>query len=194
MGTARTADLVAAIRDKGRYTQEALAHELGVSFATINAWERGRSVPRQRHLSSLESLANSLGIQTDLTVLAIDDDPAACAVIEGLVAGSGTPARVETTTDPTKGLIMAGALDPDLLLVDVMMPGIDGFELARRLDEIPFIRVPTVVFVTAAADDRQVREQANELGYRLLAKPLRQETMNGLLHSVATHPLERVSG
>ncbi len=194
MGTARTADLVAAIRDKGRYTQEALAHELGVSFATINAWERGRSMPRKTHLSSLEELAHSLGIQTDLTVLAIDDDPSACVVIEGLVAGSGTPARVETTTDPTRGLIMVGALDPDLLLLDVMMPNLDGFELARQLAEIPNIRMPTVVFVTAAADDKQVRERASDLGYRLLGKPLRQQTMNELLNSVATHPLERVNG
>ncbi len=193
MGTARTADLVAAIRDKGRYTQEALAHELGVSFATINAWERGRSVPRQTHLSSLELLANSLGIQTDLTVLAIDDDPAACAVIEGLVAGSGTPARVETTTDPTRGLILAGALDPDLLLVDVMMPDLDGFELAQQLAEIPIIRVPEVVFVTAAAGDSDVRERARRLGHRLLAKPLKQETMNQLLESVAK-PREPVTG
>lgn len=185
MGTARTADLVAAIREKGRYTQEALARELGVSFATINAWERGRSIPRQTHVSRLELLANSLGIETDLTVLVIDDDPAACAVIEGLVAGSGTPARVETTTDPTRGLILAGALDPDLLLVDIMMPDLDGFELAEQLEEIPSIRVPMVVFVTAAADERDVRERAARMGYRLLPKPVRQETMNELLESVA---------
>lgn len=192
MGTARTADLVAAIREKGRYTQEALARELGVSFATINAWERGRSIPRQTHVSSLETLASSLGIQTDLTVLAIDDDPAACAIIEGLVAGSGLPARVETTTDPTRGLILAGALDPDLLLLDIMMPDLDGFELARQLGEIPMIRVPVIVFVTAAADERGVREQADGMGHRILAKPLRQETMNELLESVA-HP-QPVSG
>ena len=185
MGTARTADLVAAIRDKGRYTQEALAHELGVSFATVNAWERGRSAPRQSHLSSLELLANSLGIQTDLTVLAIDDDPAACAVIEGLVANSGIPVRLETTTDGTRGLILAGALDPDLLLVDIMMPRLDGFQLAQQLAEIPIVRVPTIVFLTAAADDRTVRERAGALGHLLLAKPLRQQTMNELLEAVA---------
>ena len=118
-------------------------------------------------------------------MLAIDDDPAACAVIEGLVANSGILVRLETTTDPTRGLILVGALDPDLLLVDIMMPRLDGFQLAQQIAKIPTVRVPTIVFVTAAADDRGVRERARDLGPPLLAKPLRQQTMNALLEAVA---------
>jgi len=184
MESSATSRLVSAVRRKSGLSQEALAQKLGVSFATVNAWERGRSQPRSSHLNSIEELARSLGIRTDLMVLAIDDDPAACMIIEGLVAGSSVPATVETTTDPSKGLILCGALEPNLLLIDVMMPTIDGFEVARQLAEINAERMPTVVFVTASTD-LDVELRAADLGHEVLHKPLRQVTMDALLTNIA---------
>jgi CheY-like chemotaxis protein len=186
MATAAPNGLVSAIRETGGYSQEALARELGVSFATVNAWERGRSQPRPSHLQSLRSMAKSLGIRTDIMVLAIDDDPATCAVIEGMVAGASIPAAVKTTTDPFNALILSGALDPDLLLIDIMMPGIDGFDLAERLEEIRGDRMPRVVFMTAASNDPEIIARAEESGHVLIAKPFGQDTIETLLDAVAT--------
>lgn len=186
MATAAPQGLVSAIRETGGYSQEALARELGVSFATVNAWERGRSQPRPSHLRSLRSMAQSLGIRTDIMVLAIDDDPTTCAVIEGMVAGASTPAAVKTTTDPFDALILSGALDPDLLLIDVMMPGIDGFDLAERLEEIRGERMPRVVFMSAASDDPEIVQRAHDLGHLLIAKPFDKNVIESLLDSVAT--------
>ncbi len=187
MAIGKTARVVSAIRRAGGYSQEALARELGVSFATVNAWERGRSEPRNSHLQAIYARADALGIRTDLMVLAIDDDPTACVVIEGLIAGSDIPASVETTTDPSKGLILCGALKPDLLLIDVMMPGIDGFEVAKRLAELGLEKVPTMVFVTAS-DDPEIVRRAFEAGHRVLHKPMRQEPIDKLLASLAGKP------
>lgn len=55
-------------------------------------------------------MAKSLGIRTDIILLAIDDDPATCAVIEGMVAGASVPAAVRTTTDPFNALIIGAML------------------------------------------------------------------------------------
>ena len=193
MGTARTRSVVSAIRREAGLSQEALAHELGVSFATVNAWERGRSTPRRSHLDVIHRRAEELGIRTDLMVLAIDDDPTACAVIEGLVAGASIPASVETTSDPNKGLILCGAIEPDLLLIDVLMPKIDGFEVARQLAEIRAHRMPTIVFVTASSDPA-VEQQAVASGHAILLKPMRQEAIDALLEAVADRdPSPRVS-
>lgn len=186
MATAAPNGLVSAIRETGGYSQEALARELGVSFATVNAWERGRSQPRPSHLQSLRSMAKSLGIRTDIMLLAIDDDPATCAVIEGMVAGASVPAAVRTTTDPFNALILSGALDPDLILIDVMMPGIDGFDLAERLEEIRGERMPRIVFMTAASDDAEIIARAEESGHILIAKPFGQDAIETLLAAVAT--------
>ena len=187
--TNNTIGLVSAIRVKGGYSQEALARELGVSFASVNAWERGRANPRNTHLKDLHALAESMGIRTDLMVLVIDDDPTACLVMEGLVAGSHIPASVVSTTDPSKGLILCGALNPDLLLIDVRMPGIDGFEVAERLAELGPGNVPSLVLVTAWSKS-DVSARAFAAGHKVLYKPIRQESIDELLASVATktHP------
>lgn len=178
-----TSGLIAAIRSKGGYTQESLARRLDVSFATINSWERGRSTPRNSHLASIHKLAKGLGIRTDLVVLAIDDDPAACMVIEGLVAGSSVHASIEATTDPARGLILCGSLEPHLLLLDIMMPGINGFELASQLKDIQGDRMPTIIFITASIDIGADLKAA-EMGHQILRKPLRQETLDDLLRMV----------
>ena len=58
-----TPELVAAIRRVGGFSQEGLARRLGVSYPTVNAWERGRSSPRPRHLASIVELARVLGVE-----------------------------------------------------------------------------------------------------------------------------------
>jgi len=185
MGLTRTSRVIASIRREAGLTQEALANKLGVSFVTVNSWERGRSAPRRSHLDRINRLAEELGVRTDLVVLAIDDDPTACAIIEGLVAGSSVPASVETTTDPNKGLILCGALAPDLLLMDVMMPGMNGFEVARQLAEIRADQLPTIVFVTSSSDP-SIAQQATDLGHSILLKPMRQKTIDALLLAAAS--------
>ena len=132
-------------------------------------------------------MAESLGVRTDLMVLAIDDDPTACAIIEGLIIGSSIPASVETTTDPSKGLILCGALKPDLLLIDVMMPGIDGFEVAARLAEVGEGKVPTIVFITASPEP-EVSRRVVEAGHTILLKPIRRREIDELLSSLAARP------
>ena len=175
--------LVSAIRQAGGLTQEALARELGVSFATVNAWERGRANPRRSHLNALEKMARRLDIRTDMAVLVIDDDPAACDVIEAMVDASPVHAEVHTATDPSEGLIMCGAIEPDLLLLDIMMPGIDGFDVARRLKSLDLGSDIEVVFVTASTDPT-VDEKARMTGHRLVRKPIKQATIDALMASV----------
>ena len=50
------------------YSQEALARVLGVSYPTVNSWERGRSSPRQEHLVALTDLADDVGVSRGPTV------------------------------------------------------------------------------------------------------------------------------
>lgn len=178
--TSRGFWIVSAVRQAGGYTQEALARELGVSFATVNSWERGRSRPRRAHILALESLAHSLGIRTDISVLIIDDDPIACDVIEGLVKASTTHAEVYTATDSSEGLLLCGAVDPDVLLLDIMMPEIDGFELARMLEDLDLNHTSQIVFVTASTD-LAIDTEAARFGHKVLRKPIAQEAIDELL-------------
>lgn len=174
------AELVKRIREVGGESQEALAHRLGVSFATVNAWENGRSTPRLVHVARLERIALELGIRTSPVVLVIDDDPGSCAAIEGLLLASGLDVEVVTTTSSTEGLIVCGLLRPVLVFLDVKMPGLDGFEVAALLDGFDALNDTELVFMTASSDPILV-ERAEAVGARLLQKPLNWATIGAIV-------------
>jgi DNA-binding response OmpR family regulator len=64
-------------------------------------------------------------------ILAIDDDPSVTSVLRRGLAYEGF--AVDTAASGEEGLALARDRSPDLVLLDVMMPGIDGFEVLRRL-------------------------------------------------------------
>jgi phosphoserine phosphatase RsbU/P len=83
-------------------------------------------------------------------ILIVDDTPTNVAVISGLLKDSF---RTKIATSGQKALTIAtGAEKPDLILLDVMMPDMDGFEVCRRLKENPDTREIPVVFLTAKTD------------------------------------------
>lgn len=80
-------------------------------------------------------------------VLVIDDEPQILRYVQRALDHAGFRALV--TTNPAEGLQMAELEEPDLILLDMNLPGIDGFEMLKRLRE--FSGVP-VVFLTAQRD------------------------------------------
>ncbi len=89
---------------------------------------------------------------TELRVLAIDDEPLALRRLEWCLQDMPGIALVGTTGDPQRGLELIRSLTPDVVLLDVEMPELDGFELIDALgmlgahDSTP---MPEIVFVTA---------------------------------------------
>ena len=70
-----------------------------------------------------------------VTVLAVDDQAIFLRTIAELVAATPGFEQVGEAASGPEALELAAALDPDLVLVDVRMPGMDGIETARRLAE-----------------------------------------------------------
>jgi signal transduction histidine kinase len=84
------------------------------------------------------------------TVLAIDDTPANLIV---LASALSTEFAFQLANSGAAGLEMAQADTPDLILLDIMMPEMDGYETCRRLKAIPALANVPVVFVTALDDN-----------------------------------------
>jgi CheY-like chemotaxis protein len=166
-----SAELVARIRQVNGDTQEGLARRLEVSYPTINSWENGRSEPKGGHRQQLEELAESLGIVNELVVLVVDDDPVTAELVRAAATDVDAAVTVEYAADGWEGLIKCGALQPRLLFLDVMMPGIDGLEVARRLPTIDAVGDVRIVFVTAS-QSQEVISKARELGHSVLSKPV----------------------
>ena len=82
-----------------------------------------------------------------MKVLVADDEPLAIERLELLLARLDGVSLVGAASDGEAAVRMARALGPDLVLLDIAMPGLDGIEVARALSGLD--RSPAVVFVTA---------------------------------------------
>lgn len=83
-------------------------------------------------------------------VLIIDDQPH--ELEELLAALQGQGARVTVASQPRKGIQLAQVFYPDLILLDVHMPNLDGFAVCRLLREIPSCQDTPMIFLTSAAE------------------------------------------
>jgi putative two-component system response regulator len=104
------------------------------------------------------------------TILMVDDDALVTEVIGAVLRSHGF--RFESASSGLQGLQKAGELHPDLILLDLSMPGMDGFQTCRKLREDQDMRKIPVVMLTAHAD-RDSRIQALQAGANdFLAKPV----------------------
>jgi CheY-like chemotaxis protein len=102
-------------------------------------------------------------------VLVADDEPAMRVLVRVNLQVEGI--EVVEARDGREALDLAARERPDLLLLDVMMPGLDGWEVARRLAESPETRDIPILFMTALAgsEDRRRGFEVGGVGY--IVKP-----------------------
>lgn len=79
-------------------------------------------------------------------ILIADDDPAISRLLERVLMKDYD---IITASDGTGALALAGQVRPHLLLLDVMMPGMDGFSLAQKVRMLPDLKNVPIIFLTA---------------------------------------------
>jgi diguanylate cyclase (GGDEF)-like protein len=103
-------------------------------------------------------------------VLVVDDQPANVRI---LAVALRKECEVLAAHDGDSALALAAAGDIDLILLDVVMPGVDGFEVCRRLKADPRTRPIPVIFVTALEDTRDETTGFDVGGVDYITKPIR---------------------
>jgi two-component system sensor histidine kinase/response regulator len=81
------------------------------------------------------------------TILVVDDNPTNLSLLFDLLSNQGF--KVLVATDGEGAIAQVGYVKPDLVLLDVMMPGIDGFETCRRLKSNHLTQDIPIIFMTA---------------------------------------------
>jgi len=105
-------------------------------------------------------------------ILIVDDEPANVRLLEDLLQREGFQ-QVVATTDPQRVLGLVSAFAPDLILLDLMMPELDGYAILEQLSRLASPSSFLPVIVLTADPSRSARHRALGLGAKdFLTKPL----------------------
>jgi len=103
-------------------------------------------------------------------ILIVDDESAARAALEALLRREGFDVR--DASDGPSALAECATFRPDLILLDILMPGINGFEVCRRIKATPETRLTPVVLITGRSATEDRIEGINAGADDFLSKPI----------------------
>lgn len=123
------------------------------------------------------------GKASDKLILLVDDDESLLDLMDHVVKKEGF--RTDRAADGLEALRKVEALNPDLIVLDFMLPGMGGFEVVRQLQAAGFATTP-IIIVTGRQMDRQsvnmVRQESNVKEF--LEKPVRPFALAAILHRI----------
>ena len=102
-------------------------------------------------------------------ILAVDDTPENLDVVKGVLGGDFV---IKAAINGMIALKIAEKSPPNLILLDIQMPGMDGFEVMSRLQAVENTRQIPVIFLTGESDS-EIRQRALDMGARgFVTKPI----------------------
>ncbi len=108
-------------------------------------------------------------------ILVIDDEVGMLDIVATNLQAEGY--TVVTSTSGQSGLELAGSELPDLIILDIMMPEIDGWEVLRRLEKKPVTAGLPVIMLTAKVDDTDVLAGLERGAVEYITKPFFPENL-----------------
>lgn len=110
---------------------------------------------------------------SSIKILAIDDNPDNLVIVKALISDVFPLAQVFLANSGNEGLLIASKEIPDVILLDIIMPEMDGYEVCKRIKANDALNDIPVVFITAIKEDKTSRIKALECGADgFLSKPI----------------------
>jgi len=105
-------------------------------------------------------------------ILVVDDEIIITRTLQKFLDGTGK-FEVRTENQPTRAVEVARQFKPDVIILDIHMPELEGGELASLLQEDEVMKETPIVFLTALVQRSEVRKSGGSIGgFRFIAKPL----------------------
>jgi PAS domain S-box-containing protein len=121
----------------------------------------------------------------EIKILAIDDNKDNLLSLKALISEAFPQATVQTEENGQRGIESAKVNEPEVILLDIIMPGMDGYEVCRRLKSDRQLSDIPVVFVTALKGDKESRIKALEAGGDgFLAKPVDESELTAQIRAM----------
>lgn len=174
-------------KQKNYYTTKETADLLNVAVSTVQLWANNgllsvrTTVGGHRRISrsSVEDMLSKSQTITDdeenklqLSVMVVEDDAQQLRLYEKHIAAWNMNVQLISARDGYEGMIKIGRKLPDVIITDLLMPNMDGFQMIRAIKDIPELSHTTIIAVSAleAAD---VKENGGlPLGVLLFTKPV----------------------
>jgi two-component system, cell cycle response regulator len=119
-----------------------------------------------------------------MTILIVDDVEANITILQRTLASVGY--NISVAFNGQKALDLVPKLKPDLILLDIMMPGIDGYEVCRRLKQSDESKYIPVIFITAKGDTESVVEGFDVGAVDFIMKPFKIKEVCARVHTHLT--------
>ncbi|MFB3880433.1 MAG: response regulator transcription factor [Armatimonadota bacterium] len=122
-------------------------------------------------------------------ILVVDDEEAVRSLCMACIQhGLGDEYEVFEAADGDEAMAAVETERPDLILLDIMMPDVDGFEVCRRLKESPETSDIPIVFLTALGEEKDVEEGLASGGDGYIIKPFNAVTLAAQISEILETP------
>src|SRR6266436_6965099 len=146
--------------------------------ARVPCWPRYASISHRRTRDARKEEP----VRTPPRILIVDDQPMNVDILKTRLAVHGY--ELLTATDGAEALEVACAQQPDLILLDIMMPRIDGIEVCQRLKADTSLPFMPIIMVTAKADSKDIVAGLEAGADEYLTKPVDQVALVARVKSV----------
>jgi excisionase family DNA binding protein len=176
------------------------ARLLGLSVGTIqslveknelHAWKtqgghRRISMPSIREYQRKHNMPVTMSENSHqrLRVLVVDDDPVAREMLRGLTSRTEIPVDCTVMSSGLEALIDIASIQPDVLIADLNMPGVDGFELLRTLRNNSQFTKMSCLAVSALSQEEITARGGLPEGVIFMPKPLSMNWLNGFFAAI----------
>ncbi len=167
-------------------TTRQVAARLGVALSTVQLWVETGALPawktagghRRIPVDAVDSIhirqqavLNEATAPQALKVLVVDDDPRQRHLYRRQFAAWKLPLQLLTAAESCAGLLLVGRHAPELIIIDLALPDMDGFKMIRRLKAQPAALRSSIIAVTALSPAEIEAHGGLPAGIRVYPKP-----------------------